>query len=485
MAWLIFRLRTDGGGSSHRRSQRDRHVRFWIILLAVLSHATSSWAQDESLSFERFGTVTVYHGDAEPEAVVLFVSGDGGWNQGVVDMARQLAALGALVVGIDIVTYLKEVASTDDKCTYAAGDFERLSQFIQKKFAMARYRAPVLVGYSSGATLVYATLVQAPTGTFRGGISLGFCPDLRTAKPMCAGRGLTWADSARLGSVYEPSATLETPWTALNGDIDQVCSLAETRAFVERVKNGKLVELAHVGHGFSVQRNWLPQFKAAFTLITNDSATSTVRKGPSVGGLPLVEVPAATIQGPSFAILLTGDGGWAGLDRQLGAALAAKGVPVVGFDSLRYFWTRRSPEEAAADLARVIRHYTSFWRKSQVILIGYSFGADVMPFLVRRLAPELRAQIDRVVLLGPSQSATFEFRVSDWLGGRHIDTLPVKPEAEFLQDLPLLCVYGREEKESLCRDLAAGRTEKLEMKGGHHFSGEIAPIVDAILNSKR
>ena len=41
-----------------------------------------------------------------------------------------------------------------------------------------------------------------------------------------------------------------------------------------------------------------------------------------------------------FALLLTGDGGWAGLDQELAARLAASGVPTVGLNSLKYFWTR-------------------------------------------------------------------------------------------------------------------------------------------------
>jgi type IV secretory pathway VirJ component len=56
----------------------------------------------ETLSFGRFGSVALYRATDHPRHVVLFVSGDGGWNQGVVDMARALSSLDALVLGIDI-----------------------------------------------------------------------------------------------------------------------------------------------------------------------------------------------------------------------------------------------------------------------------------------------------------------------------------------------------------------------------------------------
>jgi type IV secretory pathway VirJ component len=136
-------------------------------------------AATDSVRFGRFGPVALY-GDARSAShVVLFVSGDGGWNLGVVEMAKHLAAMDALVVGIDIRRYLAALDASSDPCSYPAADFEALSQYVQKTLGRPRYSTPVLVGYSSGATLVYASLVQAPPNTFRGAISLGFHSSLR------------------------------------------------------------------------------------------------------------------------------------------------------------------------------------------------------------------------------------------------------------------------------------------------------------------
>src|SRR3982751_212062 len=124
-------------------------------------------------------------------------------------------------------------------------------------------------------------------------------------------------------------------------------------------------------------------------------------KAPSrVKGVPLVEVPAA-VQAPvrdEMAVLLTGDGGWAITDRGLSEALAKGGIPVVGWNSLHYFLTRKAPDRTARDLERVLRVYLPCWHKQRVILIGYSFGADVVPFLANRLPPELAAKVSRIVM---------------------------------------------------------------------------------------
>ena len=42
-----------------------------------------------------------------------------------------------------------------------------------------------------------------------------------------------------------------------------------------------------------------------------------------------------------FAVIISGDGGWASIDRQIGNDLADKGVQVVGLNALKYFWTRK------------------------------------------------------------------------------------------------------------------------------------------------
>lgn len=167
---------------------RQRTIRFAVAAAALLlAGAFPSLAPGSSVRFGRFGSVALYGPERDAAHVVLFVSGDGGWNKGVVDMARALSTRDTLVAGIDITRYLKAMEASPGACSYPAADFEELSRFIQKRAGRPRYELPVLVGYSSGATLVYAILAQAPPGTFRGGISLGFCPDLPLRKPLCRG----------------------------------------------------------------------------------------------------------------------------------------------------------------------------------------------------------------------------------------------------------------------------------------------------------
>ena len=85
------------------------------------------------MDYGRFGSISIERGDGEPRDAVLFLSGDGGWNLGVVSMARRLADKGAVVAGIDIRHYLAQLEKSSEKCVSPAADFENLSRYLQAK----------------------------------------------------------------------------------------------------------------------------------------------------------------------------------------------------------------------------------------------------------------------------------------------------------------------------------------------------------------
>ncbi|MCX6225640.1 MAG: hypothetical protein NTV01_12970 [Bacteroidia bacterium] len=102
----------------------------WCLITA--SHAQA--VPVDTLKFGAFGKIAIYKPAGDPKAVILFVSGDGGWNSGVVDMARDFVAQGAMVAGIDILTYYRGLKTLSADCYYPAADFEELSMMLQKKY---------------------------------------------------------------------------------------------------------------------------------------------------------------------------------------------------------------------------------------------------------------------------------------------------------------------------------------------------------------
>jgi len=452
----------------------------WLVGALTMLSAPAMGA--ETIEYPALGTLTIYQPAQPATEFVIFVSGDGGWNLGVVGMAKHLVDQGAFVVGVDIRQMGKRALASSESCISGATTFETLSHFVQQKYGMKRYESPILVGYSSGATVVYTTLAQSPVGTFKGALSLGFCPDLEWSKPFCRGEGLERDPGRKVGYVYRPATHLRDPWIALQGDQDQVCDAVQTGKFVAQVPGAQIVNLPKVGHGYSVEKNWVPQFLEAYRKIAGVPELGRPALPPGVSDLPLVELPATGAERDLLAIMLSGDGGWAGLDREVARELNARGVPVVGWDSLRYFWDARTPGGAASDLDRVIRHYTQAWHKSRVLLVGYSQGADTIPFMANRLPDESRSLVKTTALIALSDEAFFEFHVSHWLG-TPTGGLPTAPEVTSGRMGPVACVYGKSETDSPCRKLHGAGLRPIELPGGHHFDGDYAAVAQATLTA--
>jgi type IV secretory pathway VirJ component len=309
----------------------------------------------------RFGKVTVYIPEGTPQSVAIFLSGDGGWNLGVISMAKALVDMGAVVIGVDIRQYLgalgKAAQRENAPCQLIAGDFENLSHQIQKEIGMFVYHVPVLVGYSSGATVVYAALVQSPPGTFAGALSLGFCPDQDfSGAALCPGVGLHYTQGKKTDPIFEPAKTLKQPWIAFQGQKDEVCGPAPVDVFAAATTNAQVVKLPLVGHGFSVERNWMP--------------------------------------------------------------------------------------------------------------------------------PELRARVATVTLLGVDSNASFEIRIADWVGSDD-NGPPTRPEVAAIGGVPVLCIYGEGESDSICPGLPQSpehaKITLAEVGKGHHFSGEYSTLAERIL----
>jgi len=73
-------------------------------------------------------------------------------------------------------------------------------------------------------------------------------------------------------------------------------------------------------------------------------------------------------------------------------------------------------------------------------LIGYSLGADVLPFMASRLPSELLNRVELIALLGPGTEVDFEFHLTDWIGGKSRNSKLVGPETAKLEGKRLLTV---------------------------------------------
>ena len=466
-----------------------------IFLFSLIFISNSKAAVTDIVNYGSFGNVSIYKPTANPKSFVLFISGDGGWNQGVVDMAKNIVNQGAMVVGVNIRTYLTNLKKQNQKCYYPAGDFENLSLEIQKIYKFNTYYKPILVGYSSGASLIYGVLAQAPANTFKGAIALGFSPDIELDKTLCNGSGLTTKVLQSGKSFYlNPSNKLTAPFIVLQGTNDKVCSYKATEKYMKEVNKEQLIILPKVGHGFSVTKNWLPQFITAFTQVQNtptyvqNKATANTLKLVQYGKefsteLPLTIIHSVSNEDAPLAFMISGDGGWTSFDQELGEQFSKEGIPLIGLDSQSYFWKAKTAQKSALEISIAIIYYMKQWNKKSFILVGYSFGASVVPFIANHLSAELKEKIKGVYSLSPDETADFEIHLLDMLQVKTTENYDVLNEITKIKSLNPVCFFGSEESETVRKKFETSGNKVITLVGDHHFNISFTTIVSSVLKN--
>jgi type IV secretory pathway VirJ component len=462
--------------------------KFFILTTAlVLVNAAGSLGalSVDTVSVSPFGKVFIYNTRSTPSNVVIMISGDGGWKYGVVSFAEEFSKMNSLVIGVDILRYYKELKQRTDDCYRVAADFAELATAIEKKYNLPEYKPAIIMGYSSGATLVYGILAQSRPGTFGGGISLGFCPDIELPKMLCETNGLTEkVDVTGKSYFLEPDARLGNHWIVLQGKLDKICNYEEVADFVSKTADAELITLPEAGHGFAKWSTFMPEWKKAFISMTEQPVKDQVPEGITdlVSNLPLAITNAKTpLKDKPVALIVSGDGGWYSFEQSISDKLAILGIPTIGLDSKKYFWKRRTPEQTASDMAMALNFYSKEWGRENFILIGYSLGAEIVPFIVNRLPSEIKTKIISSVLLSPATSTDFEIHISNMLGmGNRQNKYSVMDEIITMQPVPTLIIYGSGEKTDV-PDLLSGKGVTIKkIPGDHHYKFDIPLIIKTI-----
>lgn len=434
-----------------------------IALFAPVALAASPGAP-ETISHGRFEDIPVLRPQGEPQRVVLWFGGDARQAATRQRQAEALRADGALVAMIDTAHLYRVLDKDGGKCVFSSGDVENFSRYLQAYLHVPTYRLPLLVGDGGGSALAYAVAAQAPDNVLAGVLTDGLCPAAVPVRAICgAGVGE--------GGALAP-ARLPVPWLVASTGAGARCDKPAAEGFVAGVAQARVLERDAAG-------DLLPGLRAAARSLGSQQGVSLPPPPADLQGLPVVEVPARG-QGDRFAIFVSGDGGWAGLDKQVAGKLAEAGIPVVGVDSLRYFWSERTPQGFATDLDRIARFYAHRWQRPKVVLIGFSQGADVLPAAIPHLPAATRDSLDATALLSVGKLADYEFHLSNWLGANN-NGLPIAPEIAKLDPARTLCIYGVQDEDTLCPHLPANAVRRFALPGDHHFKGDYAALAQLIL----
>jgi len=189
-----------------------------------------------------------------------------------------------------------------------------------------------------------------------------------------------------------------------------------------------------------------------------------------------------------LVLLVSGEGGWRGFDEDVAGHLRGAGYWVGGIDAMKYFWTAQDDRQAlTADMRAyggALAAAAGSDAEATFVLAGFSFGADLAPWVAG--AGGWGGRVKGLVLIGPDEEGSLEFRIMEMLGFRpksHIFSV-----ASALKDsagIPAFFLHGEKDSGSAAPALAAGAGEpkKISVVPGanHHFSGHEEEMRIALL----
>ncbi len=160
--------------------------------------------------------------------------------------------------------------------------------------------------------------------------------------------------------------------------------------------------------------------------------------------------------------------------------LNKQGFPVIGLNAKDYFWIKKKPAEAASAIEAAINESNKEWKKKNIVLIGYSFGADVAPFILTNFSATLAGKVNHLILLSPSSKTDFEIHVLQMMGWGKNSGESVSAEINKISK-PITIIVGDDENEFPFSQLIIKNKQIVKMPGGHHYDGNVNALCKQIV----
>lgn len=196
---------------------------------------------------------------------------------------------------------------------------------------------------------------------------------------------------------------------------------------------------------------------------------------------PIKEWTSAVHDKP-LIFYITGDGGFNKFSTALCESLNKKGYDVFALDAKSYFYNKKTPEQTAFDVRSYLNKKIAVRNNKQIALIGYSFGADVLPFVLNRLPKNIFDNITASFLMACSGTTDFEIHWFDIFGGNKKRNMDVVSEINKLTIENIVIINGSDEQDLQLNKISLKKYTHEVLPGGHHFDGDTEEITTVIMN---
>lgn len=197
-------------------------------------------------------------------------------------------------------------------------------------------------------------------------------------------------------------------------------------------------------------------------------------------GLPVKEWNASLHSKP-LLFYISGDGGFNKFSLGFCEALNQHGFDVVALNSKSYFYDKKTPGQTANDISEFLLKKLEGRASRQIAFIGYSFGADVLPFILNRLPKNILENVAVSFMMASSGNTDFEVHWFDMLGSGKKRSMDVVSEINKIQNSKLVIITGSDDDNLDINGITLNKYTLVVLPGGHHFNGDIDEIVEKIM----
>jgi type IV secretory pathway VirJ component len=195
--------------------------------------------------------------------------------------------------------------------------------------------------------------------------------------------------------------------------------------------------------------------------------------------LPLKEWNSAADKPLVFYI--SGDGGYTSFSEGVCTTINKAGYKVTSLNSKSYFDDQKTPKQTTDDIVNYLNDEFNKRKDQQFILIGYSFGADIAPFVINLFPDSIKRKLVSVVLLSPSTSTDFETHVWDKLGLKKKRSMNVVAEVNKLGAIKTTIILGDDDDDFPINNIKLKNYVHELLPGGHHYEGNTDEVGKTIM----
>lgn len=180
---------------------------------------------------------------------------------------------------------------------------------------------------------------------------------------------------------------------------------------------------------------------------------------------------------------ISGDGGFNTFSKTFAQEIHHFGYDVFALNTKKYFWKKKTPLQASRDSENYLKQIIKNRKNKKIIIVGYSYGADVAPFIYNRFDPDFKKNIQKLIIIGPSKVNDFEIHLQEYVTGSMQYGYSVTNEINHLKNVPFtLIVSDFEYKYFPNTEITLKDYQFVHLPGNHHFSGNTKMLAKSVVS---